>query len=359
MRGKTKCIQARAREGAMPAVKVLISDTHNPWFNLATEEWIYREMDPSVQTLFLWRNAETVVVGRNQNPWGECNLAKMGQDGVKLARRTTGGGAVFHDLGNTCFTFLSPKAGYDRNTNVGIILAALKTLGIEAAASGRNDITIETEDGQRKVSGSAYRESRDRAFHHGTLLLNADLSRLANYLTPHPKKLLSKGRTSVRARVMNLGEINPKLRGENAHEVISGAVIDAFFEKHGSRCEIEHLDHSTLQSIEGLKASYDEFSSWEWRFGHAPQFNLELAEYLSWGFVQIFIDSEKGRITRLQIFSDALFTDLVEDFQKCFDGQPMSQAGVSQAIAATLVKHPAMGSELRELETWLKTQVEI
>jgi lipoate---protein ligase len=343
----------------MNPVKVLISDTHNPWFNLATEEWIYREMDPSVQTLFLWRNADTVVVGRNQNPWGECNLAKMEQDGVKLARRTSGGGAVFHDLGNTCFTFLSPKEGYDRSVNVSIILSALKSLGIEAESSGRNDIVINTEDGQRKVSGSAYRESRDRAFHHGTLLLNADLSRLANYLTPHPKKLLSKGRTSVRARVMNLGEVNSKLAGENAHEMISKAVIEAFFAHHQGRCEIEHLNPATLETISGLKSSYDEFSSWDWRFGHAPSFQLELTEYLSWGFIQVFIDSDKGHVSRVQIFSDALFTDLIEDFQKNFDGKPMSKSGIAQAAQETLAAHPSMISEVKELETWLKTQVEV
>ena len=145
-------------------------------------------MDPTVQTLFLWQNQETVVIGRNQNPWGECNLAKMEEDGVTLARRTTGGGAVFHDLGNTCFTFLSPKEGYDRAVNIGILLDALRALGIEAEASGRNDLIIQMEDGPRKVSGSAYRETRERSFHHGTLLMHADLLRLANYLTPHPKK---------------------------------------------------------------------------------------------------------------------------------------------------------------------------
>lgn len=343
----------------MIGLRVLISDTHNPWFNLATEEWIYREMDPAVQTLFLWRNAETVVIGRNQNPWSECNLAKMEQDGVKLARRTSGGGAVFHDLGNTCFTFLSPRDGYDRNANVGIILQALRSFGIEASASGRNDIVVETSDGERKVSGSAYRESRDRAFHHGTLLLNADLSRLAGYLTPHPKKLLSKGRTSVRARVMNLGELNKKLEGSEAHAMISEAVIAAFFHQHGDRCKIEHLNHSTLEQIEELKKSYEEFSSWNWRFGHAPQFQLELAEYLSWGFLQVFIDSERGHIERAQVFSDALFTDLIEDFQTSLRGKPMSQIGVHQAIQETLVHHPAREGELKELETWLKTQVEI
>ncbi len=343
----------------MPKLKVLISQTHNPWFNLATEDWIFREMDPTSQTLFLWQNQETVVIGRNQNPWGECNLKKMEEDGVLLARRTTGGGAVFHDLGNTCFTFLSPREGYDRSVNIRIILAALKSLGIDAEASGRNDIVIQAEDGPRKVSGSAYRETRDRAFHHGTLLMHTDLERLGGYLTPHPKKLQSKGRTSVRARVMNLGERNSELASDRSHEIISRAVTEAFFEQHGGRCEIESLDHSILERIETLKATYEQFSSWDWRFGHAPQFHVELTEYLSWGFFQIFVDSEKGHVSRVQVFSDALFPDLIEDFQRSFHGQPFTGLGVSQAIDATLARHESHANELRELENWLKTQVEV
>ncbi len=130
----------------------------------------------------------------------------MEQDGIRLARRSSGGGAVFHDLGNTCFTFMAGKPGYDKSVSTDIILQALRQLGVAASASGRNDLVMETADGPRKISGSAYRETQDRGFHHGTLLLNADLERLANYLNPDPKKLQAKGITSVRSRVANLAE---------------------------------------------------------------------------------------------------------------------------------------------------------
>src|SRR5437868_6960300 len=191
----------------MQKLKVFLSDSLNPHLNLATEEWIFHNLDPSQQVLFLWRNEETVVIGRNQNPWSECNLAKMKTDKVHLARRTTGGGAVFHDLGNTNFTFLSPREAYKRENNVQVIFQALKQFGIEGEASGRNDLLIPFPDGPRKFSGSAYREKKDRAFHHGTLLLHADLARLGQYLTPNPKKLQAKGKESVRARVANLTEV--------------------------------------------------------------------------------------------------------------------------------------------------------
>lgn len=188
----------------MSTLRLLISDSYDPWFNLAVEECIFRQMPATQRVLFLWRNADTVVIGRAQNPWKECNTRRMEEDNVRLARRSSGGGAVFHDLGNTCFTFMAGKPEYDKTISTSIVLNALNALGVSAEASGRNDLVVKTAEGDRKVSGSAYRETKDRGFHHGTLLLNSDLSRLANYLNPDKKKLAAKGITSVRSRVTNL-----------------------------------------------------------------------------------------------------------------------------------------------------------
>ncbi len=336
-------------------VRVLVSNTHNPWFNLATEEWIFNDLDPNTQTLFLWRNQETVVIGRSQNPWSECNLAKMEQDGVLLARRTSGGGAVFHDLGNTCFTFLSPREGYDRSVNNEILLNALKRFGIEAQASGRNDIVVMADDGPRKVSGSAFRETRDRAFHHGTFLIRTDLTRLANYLTPHPKKIESKGRASVRARVMNLSEIAEDL----VHDVLAKALIEEFFERHGAECEIETLDPNYLQGLPALQTSFEKFASWEWRFGQAPKFHYQMAEYFGWGFVEVYIDADKGRIQKAQVYSDVLFPDLIEAFQAALGGKSFSGGGIKEAASETLQQLPQHEAEIKDLERWLAAQTEI
>lgn len=344
----------------MPKLRILISDTFDPWFNLATEEWIFREMDPSVQTLFLWRNNHTVVIGRNQNPWTECNLKKMDEDGVKLARRTSGGGAVYHDLGNTCFTFLSPRDGYDRSTNSKIILDALETsFGIKAEASGRNDLIVQNPDGDnggpKKFSGSAFRETRDRAFHHGTVLMDADLSKLSQYLTPHPKKMMSKGRTSVRARVMNLKEIAPTIR----HETLVPALIDAFCRHYGETATPEVLDHSSLQSLAGLQEKFSEFASWDWRFGHAPQFQIQLNEYLTWGFVDVFLDAEHGQVARVEVYSDSLFPKLIEVLQRALLSVPYSQAGMNEAEKRATAELPEQTQEIAEFMTWMKQQTEI
>lgn len=188
------------------------------------EECIFRQMPATQRVLFLWRNADTVVIGRAQNPWKECNTRRMEEDNVRLARRSSGGGAVFHDLGNTCFTFMAGKPEYDKTISTSIVLNALNSLGVTAEASGRNDLVVKTPEGDRKVSGSAYRETMDRGFHHGTLLLDADLSRLANYLNPDKKKLQAKGITSVRGRVTNLVELLPNI----THEKICHALREAF-----------------------------------------------------------------------------------------------------------------------------------
>ncbi|RKH21409.1 lipoate--protein ligase [Corallococcus sp. CA047B] len=338
-----------------PRVRILLSETYNPWFNLATEDWIFRELDPSAQTLFLWRNDNTVVIGRNQNPWSECNLTRMEEDKVFLARRTSGGGAVFHDLGNTCFTFLSAKEGYNKTANITILLDALSRLGVTAQASGRNDLVIPLEDGPRKISGSAYRETKDRAFHHGTFLIGADLTRLSNYLTPHPKKLESKGSASVRSRVMNIRDLRP----EASHEALVKAMIGAFCDFHGATAEPELLEPSFLEGQPSLKRTFEHYASWDWRFGNAPRFSHQMVEYLSWGFFEVHVDAENGHITRAQVFSDALYPDLVQDLQAALVGKPHSRNGVQQAVAEARSRHPAQERELGELEAWLMGQVEV
>lgn len=124
----------------MSTLRLLLSDSYDPWFNPAVEECIFRQMPATQRVLFLWRNANTVVIGRAQNPWKECNTRRMEEDHVRLARRSSGGGAVFHDLGNTCFTFMAGKPEYDKTVSTAIVLAALNSLGVTAEASGRNDL---------------------------------------------------------------------------------------------------------------------------------------------------------------------------------------------------------------------------
>lgn len=334
----------------MTALRLLVSDSHDPLFNLAVEECIFRQMDPNQRVLFLWRNANTVVIGRAQNPWKECNTRRMEEDGVTLARRSSGGGAVFHDLGNSCFTFMAGKPGYDKSISTAIVLDALKLLGVSAFASGRNDLLVATQDGDRKVSGSAYRETLDRGFHHGTLLLDADLSRLANYLNPDPKKLAAKGISSVRSRVANLCELLPGIE----HQQVSHALIEAFFTHYGARVSPEHISPIQLPDLPGFADTFARQRSWEWNFGHAPAFTHQLDERFDWGGVELHFDVEKGVIGRAQIFSDSLDPAPLDALAQRLVGVAYRSDAIAALFGQLKADFPARQAELDALAGWLQ-----
>lgn len=334
----------------MTALRLLVSDSHDPLFNLAVEECIFRQMDPNQRVLFLWRNANTVVIGRAQNPWKECNTRRMEEDGVTLARRSSGGGAVFHDLGNSCFTFMAGKPGYDKSISTAIVLDALKLLGVNAFASGRNDLLVATQDGDRKVSGSAYRETHDRGFHHGTLLLDADLSRLANYLNPDPKKLAAKGISSVRSRVANLCELLPGIE----HQQVSHALIEAFFTHYGARVSPEHISPIQLPDLPGFADTFARQRCWEWNFGHAPAFTHQLDERFDWGGVELHFDVEKGVIGRAQIFSDSLDPAPLDALAQRLVGVAYRSDAIAALFGQLKADFPARQAELDALAGWLQ-----
>ncbi|MDY7026864.1 MAG: lipoate--protein ligase [Spirochaetota bacterium] len=333
----------------MSAIRVLISETYDPWFNLATEDYIFREMDTDHHILFLWRNDNTVVIGRYQNPWAECNIRKMDEDKVKLARRQSGGGAVFHDLGNTNFTFMSSRSNYSKERNTDIIVRALKRFQIDAAASGRNDIVV---DG-KKISGSAFKLSSDRAFHHGTLLINADLSRISNYLTPDKKKLQSKGIKSVKSRVANLNEFNPQIN----HDNLCQTIIEEFFQTYEEKCEPEILDHEKLKTIPHLQSYFDQMSDWNWRFGKTPDFAHHMAERFEWGRMEVFIDTRAGIITGTKIYSDSLVPEMIEQLMEDLKDIPYSCKDVKKTLGKTAEKLPQDSAQIEEFSGWLCAQL--
>ncbi len=291
----------------------------------------------------------TVVIGRAQNPWKECNTRRMEEDHVRLARRSSGGGAVFHDLGNTCFTFMAGKPEYDKTVSTAIVLAALNSLGVTAEASGRNDLVVKTDSGDRKVSGSAYRETIDRGFHHGTLLLNADLSRLANYLNPDQKKLQAKGITSVRGRVANLVELLPGI----THQHICEAIQEAFFSHYGERVDAEVISPDNTPDLPNFAETFARQSSWEWNFGQAPAFSHLLDERFRWGGVELHFDVEKGHITRTQAFTDSLNPAPLEALAARLVGCQYRAEVLQQQCEALVGDFPEQEAELKELSAWI------
>ncbi|PRP85977.1 hypothetical protein PROFUN_06099 [Planoprotostelium fungivorum] len=329
-------------------IRILVSQSNDPIFNLATEEWLFYSGDINKQTLYLWRNAPT-------NPWKECHLQKMKEDNVTLARRYSGGGAVYQDLGNTCFTFLSSKEKMNKDKNSEIILSALKKFNIEGMASGRNDLLVEG----KKVSGSAYKNSGNRSLHHGTLLIDVNMDHLSHYLNVNKLKLKSKGVDSVKSRVVNLKELNKEVN----HDSLSVALIETFKNQHGSQyLQIETLSTEALKKEELLNKSYQELSDWEWRYGGTPHFEHNFETRFDWGLFDVYIDAQKGRISRIKVFSDCLVPQIVEEVERCLLNERYDQDGIDNAMNRAHQELEKSNIEathqIRELRDWIKSSLD-
>lgn len=328
--------------------RVLHSETFNPWFNLATEDWIFREMDPDGHVLFLWRNCETVVIGRYQNPWLECRLEQMAADGVKLARRQSGGGAVYQDHQNLNFTFMSGAGVYDKERNFEIIIDALSKFGIKAETSGRNDMLCEG----KKISGSAFKLTRDRAFHHGTLLVDVDLGRLQNYLNPDMLKLKSKGINSVKSRVANLKEFNPDI----GIEELADEITSSFFNRLGAGTE-EIMNLDSLEKTPKLTDYYDILRSEEWLYKKSPDFTHKLTDRFEWGGIEINIDVVQGIVAQAEIFTDSLYPEMIEKLGKGLKDMPYHHDAVERMIDNLASQNAVWEASLRDIGRMLLSEI--
>ena len=219
--------------------KLFISKSTNPWFNLAYEEQLVGEVAEDEIYLYLWQNQHTVVIGKHQNPWREVLVSELEADGGKVARRLSGGGAVYHDLGNVNFTFVMHKKHEDLHRQLKVILDGVKALGIDAEFSGRNDILAEG----RKFSGNAFYHGKTNYYHHGTILVDVDMTKLGRYLNVSMKKLNAKGVQSVKSRVINLKELNPELTIGS----VMMAVGEAFESEYGKAEELFTISEDNAQ----------------------------------------------------------------------------------------------------------------
>ncbi len=312
-----------------------VSPSPDGWQNLATDEWLLDHLGPEDLILYFYINHNAVIIGKNQNPWKECNLAAMDADRVQLVRRITGGGAVFHDDGNLNFSFIAGNDRYDTARQFGMILQAVQALGIPCELSGRNDMLA---DGH-KFSGNAFCTRGHNSQHHGTLLIQADMSRLQNYLQVDPRKLKAKGVSSVRSRVCNLTEFRPDL----AVPMMLCALQDAFRKTYG---EFTEWTPSEAQRAE-IAQYYGKHSSWEWRMGQTPQFDIELDNRFPWGGVQMLLTLNEGRISEMQIYSDTLDVHLPELLRGLLLGAKFGSQSMADALRY------ADSEQVRDIAHWL------
>lgn len=273
--------------------RIVLSNEINPYYNLALEEELLKNIEDNERIFYLWQNEKTVVIGRNQNPYLECNIDYMNENKIFLVRRISGGGAVFHDLGNLNFTFIAKEKDLNLEKELLVIKKALEKFNLNIEFSGRNDLIL---DG-KKFSGEAFYGEDGNGFHHGTLMVDVDVDSLSHVLNPSKLKLKGKGIKSVKSRVINLKEANPSINIEN----LKDALERGFKEVYG-----EDIVKEVYSKKNYIPKLYEKYNNSLWNFGESPKFNVILEEKLNIGNVFINLDVEDGIISKANISSDTL-----------------------------------------------------
>lgn len=307
-------------------MRYLINKSTDPYFNLALDEYAMRHIDIDEDFFFLWRNEPAVIIGNNQNTAEEVNQKFIDENNIKVARRVSGGGAVYHDLGNLNFTFIinvDDPAKVNYKKYVQPIVDALKEMGISAEASGRNDILV---DGL-KISGNAQRMANGKLMHHGTILYDVNLEDMVRALNVAPDKIISKGVKSVRSRVTNIKE----------HLNNSSDIFD-FWEALHYYLSNKNQDKEIILSDEEIaKIQYEadtKFSTWEWIYGQSPKFDLKNGKRFAGGKLEVLMNVDKGYITEVRFVGDFLGLKDVSDIEKALVNARFDKADVNKVLLA-------------------------
>ena len=295
----------------------------SPYYNLAFEEWVLTHCLEG-DYLMLWQNDNTIVIGQNQNAEAEINRAFVDEHKINVIRRGTGGGAVYHDLGNLNYSFISDSDGIDNAALERFskpIIRALAKLGVTAETSGRNDIQI---DGH-KVSGTAQRKFKNRILHHGTLLFNANPGMIAGALNVDPEKIKAKGTQSVRSRV---GNIHDYLKEE--------MTLQEFWqflkvELAGDGVVESQLPEEALKEIDNMRAT--KYETWEWNYSRSPQYNMHNKRRFPAGGVEVFLTTKNAVIEEISFYGDYLSLCPMTELQDALKGCAFRTEDVAAVLA--------------------------
>jgi len=321
-----------------------MSDSTDGYLNLARDEYLLSHLPDDAHLLYFYINKNAVIIGRNQNPWMECDISALKAAGVQLVRRMTGGGAVYHDEGNLNFSFISPAGIYDEGAQDDIIIAALNRLGINAVKNGRNDLTANG----RKFSGNAYGVKNGNKLRHGTLLISSELNKMGKYLTVSAKKLRAKGVSSVRSRVCNLNEFCPELTTSS----LASAIRCEFERYYGMEAETWKFSPADSAEIAELRTKR---SAFDWVMGEAPAFDYSFEERFNFGTAQLCISVNDGLISRAELYTDSLNTDFSAKIKKTLTGIKFSPENIYESLLSGLTHGSSSGesseddSAIREL----------
>lgn len=266
-------------------------------WNLALEQYVFEQLDHSKEYFMLWQNANTIVVGKNQNTAGEINSDFVREKKIQVVRRLSGGGAVYHDLGNLNFTFIT-DAGEGEQIDLRrfciLIVETVGSFGVKAMVGGRNDIMV---DG-KKFSGNAQYIKDGRVMHHGTILFSSDLSVVAQALTVDREKIVSKGIRSVESRVTNLCDHMPdKVSLQDFKErLLEHVMRDEAIETYS----LTQKDEKKIQRIKEQR-----YATWQWNYGRSPSYSLcRKKRFENCGQIEVSLSAEHGRLKDIQFFGD-------------------------------------------------------
>lgn len=303
----------------------------DPRINLAIEEYALKNLDIEDTYLLFYINEPSIIIGKNQNSVEEINTKYVEDNGIHVVRRLSGGGAVYHDHGNLNFSFITKDDGesfHNFKKFTAPVVEALKSLGVEAEMSGRNDILAEG----RKISGNAQFSTRGRMFSHGTLLFDSEIEHVVSALNVKKDKIESKGIKSIRSRVANIKEF---LKEEITIEQFRQLLLKAIFKsKDIPKYELTEEDWKNIHEL-----SKERYQNWDWNYGKSPKFNLQHSHRFPVGQIDVRLDVTKGKIENCKIYGDFFGVGDVSEVENLLSGVKYEKAEISQALEGVDVKH--------------------
>lgn len=297
------------------------NNSFDPCFNLALEQYVFDSMPRDREYFWLWQNRGAIVVGKHQNTMEEINLPYTRENGIQVVRRLSGGGAVYHDMGNVNFTFIADTGDIEKlnlRKFCEPVVETLKKIGVKAEANGRNDITIEG----RKFSGNSQYVKNGRILHHGTLMFDSNLSVVERALNVSEDKYESKGFRSVKSRVTNIRPyLEIPLDMEGFKRILRENMVS------GEAVAIYHLTGTDLGAVNQIRR--ERYETWEWTFGESPEFAARKTRRIDGvGKLEVFMRVEKGRIREYESFGDYFGNGATEELKNVLRGCPLRTADI-------------------------------
>ena len=322
---------------------LIINDCSDAYYNLAAEEYLIDHFNEDI--VMLWRNDNTVVIGKNQNTMEEINQEYVEENSISVVRRLTGGGAVFHDMGNVNYTIIQQYreglfSNYAYFTEA--VRDFLQSLGVRAELSGRNDLLI----GGKKFSGNAQCVRNGRMMHHGTLMFSSDVKDISGALTPNVKKFESKGVKSVRSRVTNIASHLPaELAGMDTAEFLQR--LYAFYRQRFPDAVPYELTAADQAAIR--KLADEKYSTWEWNYGASPAFAVSASRKYDFGLVDVRLNVVRGHIKDIRIFGDYFGIRSISELEALLTGIEYRRETIADALSGVALEDHINGMTVEKL----------